>query len=83
MALVSTYLPAFLLSGFMFSIANMPPALQLVTRLVPARYFVTILQGLFLKGIGLGILWAEMVALVLFAAVIGTLAHRRFSKTIT
>ena len=83
MALVSTYLPAFLLSGFMFSIANMPPALQLVTRLVPARYFVTILQGLFLKGIGLGILWVEMVALVLFAAVIGTLAHRRFSKTIT
>jgi ABC-2 type transport system permease protein len=83
MALVSTYLPAFLLSGFMFSIANMPPALQLVTRLVPARYFVTILQGLFLKGIGLGVLWPQMVALVLFAVVIGTLAHRRFSKTIT
>ncbi|HXZ25908.1 MAG TPA: ABC transporter permease, partial [Nitrospiria bacterium] len=83
MALVSTYLPVFLLSGFMFSIANMPVALQLVTILVPARYFVTILQGLFLKGIGLAILWPEMLALVLFVAVIGTLAHRRFSKTIT
>ncbi|HTP42211.1 MAG TPA: ABC transporter permease [Nitrospiria bacterium] len=83
MALVSTYLPVFLLSGFMFSIANMPVALQLVTILVPARYFVTILQGLFLKGIGLAILWPEMLALALFVAVIGTLAHRRFSKTIT
>jgi ABC-2 type transport system permease protein len=83
MALVSTFLPAFLLSGFMFSIANMPMALQLVTILVPARYFVTILQGLFLKGIGLDILWPSMLALMLFAAVIGALAHRRFSKTIT
>lgn len=83
MALVSTFLPAFLLSGFMFSIGNMPAVLQGVTLLVPARYFVTILQGLFLKGIGLGILWSEMVALVLFVAAIGTLAHRRFSKTIT
>jgi ABC-2 type transport system permease protein len=82
MALVSTFLPAFLLSGFMFSIANMPAALQLVTTLVPARYFVTILQGLFLKGIGLWILWPEMVALALFAAAIGALAHRRFSKSI-
>jgi len=83
MALVSTFLPAFLLSGFMFSIANMPAVLQGVTLLVPARYFVTILQGLFLKGIGLAILWPQMLALVLFVAVIGTLAHRRFSKTIT
>jgi drug efflux transport system permease protein len=83
LALVSTFLPAFLLSGFMFSIANMPAALRLVTTLVPARYFVTILQGLFLKGIGLAVLWPQMVALALFIAVIGTLAHRRFSKTIT
>ena len=82
MALISTFLPAFLLSGFMFSIANMPAVLRVVTILVPARYFVTILQGLFLKGIGLGILWPEMAALLLFAAVIGLLAHRRFSKTI-
>ncbi len=83
MALVSTFLPAFLLSGFMFSIANMPVALQAVTALVPARYFVTILQGLFLKGIGLDVLWPEMAALLLFVAAVGGLAHRRFSKTIT
>lgn len=83
MALVSTFLPAFLLSGFMFSIANMPAPLRVVTALVPARYFVTILQGLFLKGIGLDILWPEMAALLLFVAAVGGLAHRRFSKTIT
>jgi ABC-2 type transport system permease protein len=83
MALISTFLPAFLLSGFMFSIANMPAVLRVITLLVPARHFVTILHGLFLKGIGLGVLWPEMTALVLFVAVIGTLAHRRFSKTIT
>ncbi|MBI3620827.1 MAG: ABC transporter permease [Nitrospirae bacterium] len=82
-ALISTFLPAFLLSGFMFSIANMPLALRAVTTAVPARYFVTILQGLFLKGVGLRVLWPELLALVLFIAVVGGLAHRRFSKTIT
>lgn len=82
-ALISTFLPAFLLSGFMFSIANMPLALRAVTTLVPARYFVTILQGLFLKGVGLRVLWPELLALVLFTAVVGGLAHRRFSKTIS
>ncbi len=83
MALVSTFLPAFLLSGFMFSIANMPIPLQLVTLLVPARYFVTILHGLFLKGIGLRVLWVQMLALMLFVALVAALAYRRFSKTIT
>ena len=83
MALISTFLPAFLLSGFMFSIANMPVVLRGITMLVPARHFVTILHGLFLKGIGLGVLWPEMAALLLFVTVIGALAHRRFSKTIT
>lgn len=82
MALVSTFLPAFLLSGFLFSIKNMPVVLQAVTYVVPARYFVTILQGLFLKGVGLAVLWTEMVALLIFVAIVATLAHRKFSKTI-
>ena len=56
MAVVATFLPAFLLSGFIFTIANMPQVIQMVTYLVPARYFVAILKGIYLKGVGLEIL---------------------------
>ncbi len=49
-AMIATFLPAFLLSGFMFAISNMPKPLQLLTLLIPARYFVTIVKGIFLKG---------------------------------
>lgn len=80
MAFTTTFLPAFLLSGFMFDIGNMPKALQLVTYVVPARYFVTILRGLYLKGIGLADLWAECLFLVIFAAATLALAIRSFHK---
>ncbi len=53
MGMLSSFLPAFLLSGFVYSIENMPPVIQVITRIVPARYFVTILKGVFLKGVGL------------------------------
>ena len=53
-AMVLTFLPAFLLSGFMFAIANMPQSIQVVTYLVPARYFVALLKGIYLKGVGAG-----------------------------
>jgi ABC-2 type transport system permease protein len=79
-ALVSTFLPAFLLSGFMFSIKNMPILLQGITYLIPARYFVTILQGIFLKGIGLTLLWVDMLVLAFAVLLLSTLAHKRFSK---
>ena len=68
MAFVGTFLPAFLLSGFMFDIGNMPKALQLVTYLVPARYFITILRGLYLKGVGLSVLWPECLLLTAFGS---------------
>ena len=55
MAMVFTFLPAFLLSGFVFSIDNMPPVIRAVTYLVPSRYFVTLLKGIYLKGAGLEI----------------------------
>ena len=52
MGMLSSFLPAFLLSGFVYSIENMPQVIQVITRVVPARYFVTILKGVFLKGVG-------------------------------
>jgi len=80
MAFTATFLPAFLLSGFMFDIANMPTALRLVTYLVPARYFVTILRGLYLKGVGLSVLWPECLLLTSFGALMLALAILAFKK---
>ena len=63
LAMVLTFLPSFLLSGFMYAIANMPEPIQVLTHLIPSRYFVTILKNVYLKGAGLEIIWAEAVFL--------------------
>ncbi len=81
-AMVVTFLPSFLLSGFMYDIGNMPGWLQGITYAFPARYFVTILKGLFLKGIGLPVLGAEVGFLALFAAVVTLAATRAFRKNL-
>lgn len=82
-AVVATFLPAFLLSGFIFTIANMPQAIQMVTYLVPARYFVAILKGIYLKGVGLEILAGQAGFLVIYAAVMVLLANLKFKKKLT
>jgi len=79
-AVVATFLPAFLLSGFVFTIANMPRAIQFVTYFVPARYFVTILKGIYLKGVGLEILFAEAAFLVVYGFVMVALARVKLKK---
>ncbi len=66
LAIVTTVLPAFLLSGFIFPIENMPLPIQTVTRIVTARYFVTILRGIYLKDVGLAVLWPQALFLVMF-----------------
>ncbi len=81
-ALVVTLLPTTLLSGFAFPIEQMPPAVQGLTFLVPARYYFSILKAVFLKGSGLGDLIAPIVLLAVYAAVIGLLAARAFRKTL-
>lgn len=81
-AMVATFLPAFLLSGFMFAISNMPPPLQLFSRLIPARYFVTVLKGIFLKGNTLNILAIDAVFLLFFAAIVFIVANGKFRKKI-
>lgn len=79
-AMVTTFLPAFLLSGFMFDIANMPRPVQAITYLMPARYFVALLKALFLKGVGVSVLAADGVPLLIFAAAMLLLAIARFKK---
>lgn len=83
LALVLTFLPAFLLSGFMFAISNMPVPIQLFTYLIPARYFIAMLRGIYLKGIGLDILFWEAVLLTIFGVAIVGLAHVAFKKKVT
>ncbi|MFA6816568.1 MAG: ABC transporter permease [Lentisphaeria bacterium] len=83
-AMMSTfffYLPAVLLSGFMFPIANMPLVIQCLTYLNPLRYFLVIVRGLFLKGVGLMVLWPQMVALAVMGVSVLWLATKRFQKT--
>ena len=79
-AMVVTFLPAFLLSGFMYMISNMPKAIQLISYLVPARYFVTLLKGIYLKGIGIQILYMDAVFLSVFGVMMYILANVKFKK---
>lgn len=72
MGIVTSFLPSMVLSGFVWAIENMPPVIQGITHVVPARYFVTILKGIFLKGIGLEVLWGEVAFLLAFSAIVFT-----------
>jgi ABC-2 type transport system permease protein len=76
-ALFTGYLPTLMLSGFVFGISNMPAAIQAITFIVPARYFIALLRGIFLKGIGLEILGLNAALLALYAAVMVILSHRK------
>ncbi len=82
MAMLATFLPAFLLSGFMFAISVMPLPLQAVTFLVPARYFLVVTRGIFLKGVGIPVLHVQGLLMLAFAAVGLGLAVRAFRKEI-
>ena len=79
-SLLTSFLPAFMLSGFIYSIDNMPWIIQQFTRIVPARYFVTILQGIFMKGIGMEILWTQALFLAGYATFIFVLATRKMRQ---
>jgi len=81
-AMLVTYLPSLLLSGLMFDIGSMPRFLQLVTTIVPARYFITVLRGIFLKGVGPSVLWGQALGMLIFAVVGLSLAVRAFRKEI-
>jgi ABC-2 type transport system permease protein len=82
-ALLVTFLPAFLLSGFLFAIEQMPVVLQWITRTLPARYYVSVLKKIFLKGTPTAMLYADLVPLAVFAMVLALLAARAFHKRLT
>lgn len=82
LAMVSSFLPAFLLSGFVFAIENMPLPVQVVTHLFPTRYFVTILKGIFLRGVGIEVLYFETLLLAIYAALVFLLAIKKLRQKV-
>ena len=82
LAVITTMLPTFILSGFIFPIRNMPAVIQAVTYLIPARYFLVILRGVMLKGVGLGAFGGELAILAGFAVLTLILSSLRMSKTL-
>jgi len=80
LAMVLTFLPSFLLSGFLYAIGNMPKSIRVVTYAIPSRYFVTLLKGIYLKGTGLSILLGEAALLTAFGVAMVLLANRKFRK---
>ena len=76
------FFPAMLLSGFIYPIANMPAAVQWLTFVNPLRYYLIIIRGVFLKGIGADLLWPQMAALFVLGLGVLTFAVKRFHKTL-
>jgi ABC-2 type transport system permease protein len=79
-ALLSSFLPTFILSGFIFPLTSMPVAIQWISRIVPARYFLVILRAVVLKGAGAGAFWEELVALAIFSTLTLGLASLRLRR---
>src|SRR5437667_4803091 len=82
MAMLTSFLPSFMLSGFVYAIESMPAPIQAFSRIVPASYFVTILKGIFLKGVGLEVLWTDTLFLAVYAASVFFLAARKLKQKI-
>jgi len=80
LAMVVTFVPSFLLSGFVFPISNMPTVIQWITYLVPARYFITLLKAIYLKGVGVTVLAGDGFLLVVYAVSMILLAVGMFKK---
>jgi len=79
-AILTTYLPSLLLSNFVFPIINMPAFLQYVTYLVPARYYIDILAGIYLRNTGFAYLWPSMAVLTAFFIILSLLNYRMLKK---
>lgn len=82
MGMLSSFLPAFLLSGFIYSIDNMPRAIQIVTYIVPARYFIAVLKAVYLKGEGMALLWTELLFLAIYAGLVFAAATRKIGHKV-
>jgi ABC-2 type transport system permease protein len=80
-AALTAILPTFLLSGFVFPIRNMPPAIQAISYVVPARYFVEVLRSILVKGVGVETYWQELVSLSVFTVAVLAVSTIRMSRT--
>ncbi|MBF0099368.1 MAG: ABC transporter permease [Desulfobacterales bacterium] len=76
-AIIAGFMPTMILSGFVFAIENMPMPIQVITFIVPARYFIAILRGIYLKGIGFEIMWLNALLLTLYAVIMVIAANRK------
>ena len=80
LALLSSFLPTLMLSGFIFPIASMPPVLQGITYIVPARYFLVALRGIVLKGVGIEAFWDQMIYLLIIIFIVIAISIKRFKQ---
>lgn len=79
-AILITYLPSLLLSDFVFPSENMPAALQAVTKIIPATYYINILNGIYLRGVGLDYLWKDFLVLAAMFSILAALNISRLKK---
>ncbi|HXA66893.1 MAG TPA: ABC transporter permease [Bryobacteraceae bacterium] len=82
MGTLVSFLPAFLLSGFIYPIGSMPRVIQVISLIVPARYFMEVSRGIFLKGIGIQLLWFNLLLLIAYAAVVFYFATRKLRQKV-
>jgi ABC-2 type transport system permease protein len=80
LGMVTSYLPAFLLSGFIFAIESMPAVIQGITYIFPSRYFIMILKGIFLKGVGIQVLWVDFAFLLAYASIVFVVATKKVGQ---
>jgi ABC-2 type transport system permease protein len=79
---LTTFLPGFLLSGFIYSISSMPRVIQAVSLIVPARYFINIIKAVFLKGTGIELLWLNFLLLCIYGAVMFFFTARKLREKV-
>jgi ABC-2 type transport system permease protein len=82
MGTLVSFLPAFLLSGFIYPIGSMPRVIQVISLIVPARYFMEVSRGIFLKGIGIQLLWFNLLLLIAYAVVVFYFATRKLRQKV-
>jgi ABC-2 type transport system permease protein len=82
LGMLTTFLPGFLLSGFVFSIDTMPKWIQVISVVVPSRYFVVILKALFLKGVGLEVIWTQIMYLIVFTVIVFLRTVRKMNQKV-
>jgi ABC-2 type transport system permease protein len=82
MGTLISFLPAFLLSGFIYPLGSMPRVIQVVSLFVPARYFMEVSRGIFLKGIGIQLLWFNLLLLIAYAGVVFYFATRKLRQKV-